>query len=91
MDVFTLKQMYMELGEIVAIATVKQLNPSFDDVKYAEAAKLAGSERWLKFHIKKGNITPIRRGTAKNSPIYYSRYEIAALKKAEADLTAQLI
>ncbi|MDR3056707.1 MAG: hypothetical protein LBU84_01025 [Prevotella sp.] len=52
-------------------------------MKYAEAAKLAGSERWLKFHIKAGNITPIRRGTAKNSPIYYSRYEIAALKKAE--------
>ncbi|WP_270545299.1 hypothetical protein [Butyricimonas paravirosa] len=91
MDIFTLKRIYMELGEIVAIATVKQLNPSFDDVRYAEAAKLAGSRRWLKFHVKNGNIKPIRRGTAKNSPIYFSRYEIAALKKAEADIIAELI
>ena len=91
MDIFTLKRIYMELGEIVAIATVKQLNPSFDDVRYAEAEKLAGSRRWLKFHVKNGNIKPIRRGTAKNSPIYFSRYEIAALKKAEADIIAELI
>jgi hypothetical protein len=86
MDIFSLKQMYMELGEIVAKATVKQLYPAFDEVKLNEAYQIAGSERWLKYHIKQGNIKPIRRGTAKNSPIYYSRLEIAALKKAENEL-----
>lgn len=71
------------MGEIVAIATVKQLNPSFDEVKFREACKLAPGERWLRSHIQKGNITQIRRGNAANSPIYYSRLEIAALMKAE--------
>jgi hypothetical protein len=30
-----------------------------------------------------GNIKPIRKGIAKNSPQYYSRTEILALKRAE--------
>lgn len=84
MDLFTLKQTFLDAAEITALAVVKLQNPAFDEVKYAEAVKIAGSERWLKFHIKTGNIKPIRRGTAKNSPIYYSRLEIAAVKKAEA-------
>ena len=53
--------------------------------------KIAGSERWLKYHIKAGNLRPVRRGTAKNSPIYYSRLEIAALKKAEATINPTLL
>jgi len=84
MDLFTLKQTFLDAAEITALAVVKLQNPAFDEVKYAEAVKIAGSERWLKYHIDKGNIKKIRRGTAKNSPIYYSRLEIAAVKKAEA-------
>lgn len=84
MDLYTLKQIILDAAEVTALAVVRLQNPAFDDVKYAEAVKIAGSERWLKFHIKQGNIKPIRRGVAKNSPIYYSRLEIAAVKKAEA-------
>lgn len=84
MDLYTLKRIILDAAEVTALAVVRLQNPAFDDVKYAEAVKIAGSERWLKFHIKQGNITPIRRGVAKNSPIYYSRLEIAAVKKAEA-------
>jgi len=72
-----------------ALATLKLQNPSFDEVTKSEAYKIAGSRRWLDGHIKKGNITPVRRGTAKNSPVYYSRLEIAALKEAEATLKAE--
>ncbi|SHJ66644.1 hypothetical protein [Bacteroides stercorirosoris] len=86
MDVFTLKQQITEAAELSALAIAKQMFPAFDDVKYDEAVKIAGSERWLKYHIKKGNILPIRRGPAKNSPIYYSRLDIAATKKAEAEI-----
>ena len=86
MDVFTLKQQITEATELSALAIAKQMFPAFDDVKYDEAVKIAGSERWLKYHIKKGNILPIRRGPAKNSPIYYSRLDIAATKKAEAEI-----
>lgn len=76
----------METVELAALAVLRLQNPSFDEVKLNEAYQIAGSERWLKYHIKQGNIKPIRRGTAKNSPIYYSRLEIAALKKAENEL-----
>lgn len=84
MDIFTLKQTIIEAGEIAALAVVKQLNPSFDEVKRAEAVKIAGSSRWLEYHERKGNINAVRRGVAKNSPKYYSRLEIAAVKRAEA-------
>lgn len=86
MDVFTLKQQIVEATELAALAVLRLQNPSFDEVKLKEAYRIAGSERWLKYHIKQGNIKPIRRGTAKNSPIYYSRLEIAALKKAEKEM-----
>lgn len=76
----------METVELAALAVLRLQNPSFDEVKLNDAYKIAGSERWLKYHIKKGNIKGVRRGTAKNSPIYYSRLEIAALKKAENEL-----
>lgn len=86
MDIYTLKQQIIEATEFAAMAVLRLQNPSFDEVKLSEACKLAGSERWLKYHIKKGNIKPIRRGTAKNSPMYFSRLEIAALKKAEQSI-----
>jgi hypothetical protein len=83
MDIFTLKQQIIDTTELAAMAVLRLQNPSFDEVKLSEAYVIAGSERWLKYHIKQGNIKPIRRGTAKNSPIFFSRLEIAALKKAE--------
>lgn len=91
MDLFTLKQQITEAAELSALAIAKQMFPAFDDVKFDEAVKLAGSERWLRYHIKKGHIKPIRRGPAKNSPIYYSRLDIAATKKAEATSIAKLV
>lgn len=86
MDIFTLKQKIIEASDVSVLGVLKYLYPAFDNVKFAEAVEIAGSERWLKYHIKKGNITKIRRGTAKNSPIFYSRREIAAVMMAEAEL-----
>lgn len=85
MSITELKREILETTELAALQVLKLQNPAFDEVKTEEAYKLAGSRRWLKFHIKAGNIQPIRRGRAKNSPIYWSRLEIAALKKAETE------
>lgn len=85
MDIFTLKKAIIEASDVSVLGVMKQLYPAFDEVKFDEAARIAGSVRWLKYHIKKGHITKIRRGIAKNSPIYYSRREIAAVKMAEAE------
>ncbi|MNE07391.1 hypothetical protein D3C80_1000080 [compost metagenome] len=84
MDLFTLKQQIIEATEMAALAILRLQDPSFDEIKLTEAYKIAGSERWLRYHIKRGNIKGVRRGTAKNSPIFFSRLDIAALKKAEA-------
>jgi hypothetical protein len=89
-DLFFLKRDLMKGAELGALAILKLQNPSFDDVNYREACEIAG-RRWLDFHIKKGNIKGTRRGIAKNSPIYFSRLEIAALKRAEAELEGRAI
>lgn len=84
MTPFELKQVILEMSKIAALQVLKLQNPAFDEVRTEEAYKLVGSRRWLDFHVKEGNLRPIRRGRARNSPIYYSRLEIAALKMAEA-------
>jgi hypothetical protein len=85
MTLFALKQEIQEIAELTATAMMKHLDPSFDELKFADACKFAGT-RWLKWHIKQGTIKRIRKGTAKNSPCYYSRTEILALKKAEVEM-----
>lgn len=84
-DLFTLKQLYIEAGDIAALSVIKHLYPALDEVNLKEAVKIARSERWLDRHVKNGNLTRIRHGTKKNSPIYYSRREIVALMQAEAN------
>ncbi|MDR2003983.1 MAG: hypothetical protein LBQ74_13205 [Prevotella sp.] len=84
-DLFKLKQLYIEAGEIAALSVVKRLYPALDEIKFKEAVEIAGSERWLEHHITNGNLTRVRHGTKKNSPFYYSRREIVALKQAEAN------
>lgn len=88
LDLHQLKQEIVENTELAAMAVLRLQNPAFDDVKQNEAYEIAG-KRWLEFHKKRGNIKPVRRGHAKNSPLYYSRLEIAALKKAEAVFKAE--
>lgn len=85
MDLFALKQSILEMTRIAALQVLALQNPAFDEVRTEEAYKLAGGKRWFEYHRKLGHLTPIRRGRAKNSPIYWSRLEIAALKQAEAE------
>lgn len=82
--------MIMEETELAAMAVLRLQNPSFDEVKLSEAYEIAGSRRWLDWHIKNNNIRGARRGTAKNSPIFFSRFEIAALKRAEKEMEATI-
>lgn len=76
----------MEVSELAALQVIRLQNPAFDEVTKSEAYRIAGSRRWFDYHCKAGHIKPIRRGQAKNSPIFYSRVQIAALKRAEAEL-----
>ena len=88
-DLYNLKRQIIEATELAAIAVLWLQDPSFDEVNLSEAQKIAGY-RWLERHIKAGNIKGTRRGVHKNTPIYYSRLEIAALKKAESEFEVML-
>ena len=85
-DLHTLTQRIMEVSELAALQVIRLQNPAFDEVTKSEAYRIAGSRRWCDYHCKAGHIKPIRRGQAKNSPVFYSRVQIAALKRAEAEL-----
>jgi hypothetical protein len=76
------KQQLIDAAQLGALAALKQYAPGSDEVKAKEAYKMV-SRHWVLWHTKRGNLTPLRRGTAKNSPVYYSRLEIAALRQAE--------
>lgn len=77
------KEDLLRLAKIVAVQTICEMFPALDEVKLREAYIIAGSRKWLDYHIRKGNIKPTRKGTAKNSPRYFSRAEIVALREAE--------
>lgn len=89
-DLFSLKREIMRSAELGAMAIVKLQDPSFDEVNYTKACEIAG-RKWLDFHIKRGNIKGNRRGQSKNSRIFFSRLEIAALKRAEAETEGRLV
>ena len=84
-DVNAIKRDIIESSEFAAMQIIKDFYPDLDIVSYAQACVLVGTNgrSWLKKHIADGNICPIRKGTTKNSRIYFSRIEIHALKKAE--------
>lgn len=83
MNLYYLKNEIIETTQLAALAILQLQNPAFDEVTKSEAYEIAGSRRWLDFQIKKGNIKGRRRGKAPNSPIFFSRLDIAALKRAE--------
>ena len=82
-DLFQLKQQFLEIGEITAWGVVRIIQPEGDEVCYSEACEMVGSRRWIDYHVKAGNLKPHRRGKAKNSKKYFSRMDICALKQAE--------
>lgn len=86
MDILALSKRIEEVSELAALQVLRLQNPAFDLVKKSEAYAICGSRRWFDYHCRKGHIKPERRGTAKNSPIFYSRVKIAALMRAEQEL-----
>jgi hypothetical protein len=91
MELKDYKDLVMEMATLGAQAALRLQTPAFDEVTQSEAYRIVGDRRWVDRHIKEGTLRPIRRGTAKNSPIFYSRLEIAALRIAESNFEAKLL
>ena len=76
------KDLLMHVAAVAADAVVARLYPQMDELSKSEAEALHG-RRWLDYHIQAGNLTPIRKGPARNSKKVFSRVEINALWEAE--------
>lgn len=82
LELYELKNICMEMAELGAAAAEKKRCPESDYIKQREVY------RWLKTLGKKpcfldeieekGLVKPFRKGTAKNSPLMYSKLEIQA-------------
>jgi len=83
LDLFQLKQLIIECAELGARVAQRNDKPAEDEVCYSEVCKMVGSRRWVDYHIKAGNLSSHRRGTAVNSKKYFSRVEVLSLKQAE--------
>ena len=81
-DLFAIKELMISCAELGAATVLKTLQPKSDDLTQNEAFDKFGSG-WVKECKRRGLITGKRKGPAKNSPIYYSKAELMAVRNAE--------
>ncbi len=80
------QQLFNEIlrsADLLAAAVVKRMRPSDDLLTQRQAFK-EFDRGWIKANTyPRGELRPIRTGTAPNSPLKYSRTEILALQEVE--------
>lgn len=81
-ELYLIKNLMIDCAEMGAAKCLKKLQPKSDDITQRKAYKEFG-EAWIDARTSAKLLHPDRRGTSKNSPLYYSRSEILALKNAE--------
>lgn len=69
-------------SELGAATMMKSLQPKSDDMTQNEAFDKFG-QGWVRGHVKNDLIRGKRKGPAKNSPIYFSKAELMAVRNAE--------
>ena len=72
----------MASTDLLAAAVVKRIQPGLDEITQRQAHDEYG-RTWIERATREGNLHPRRKGSAKNSPIMYSRHEILVLIEAE--------
>lgn len=81
-DLFSIKSLMIDCAELGAANLMKSLKPKSDDLTKNEAYRIFG-EGWVKNCLKKDLIQGERKGPAKNSPIYFSRVQLLAVRNAQ--------
>ena len=88
-EIRMIQRVLVESADLVALAVCRRTKPKTDSLTrrqlYAQY-----EHGWLDYHIQHGNIIGEKSGSAKNSPILYSRLQVEALRKAES-LKAKII
>lgn len=81
-DLFSIKNLMIDCAELGAANYAKSVQPKSDDLTQNEAFDKFG-KAWVLHHKQKDLIRGKRKGPAKNSPIYFSRAELTALRNAQ--------
>ena len=82
MDLFQIKSLMIECAELGATMALKTLQPKSDELTKNQAYDKFG-EGWVDNCIKHEFIKGKRKGPAKNSPIYFSKAELMAVRNAQ--------
>ncbi len=83
MNLRLIQKVLVESADLVALAVCRRNQPKSDTITRRELYSLY-DHGWLNYHIRRGNIVGQKAGPAKNSPIFYSRLQVEALRKAES-------
>ncbi|WP_418991885.1 hypothetical protein [Alistipes sp.] len=90
-ELYELQHQIVSLADVIACAIVKRQKPA-DDLVTKRALYREFGRGWVDRHIAPaGKIEGKRFGTARNSPIKYSRTEFVALLEAERMQRAEII
>lgn len=81
-DLHAIKDLMTSCAELGAANLMKTLQPKTDDLTQNEAFSQFG-QGWVRNCVKRDLIHGKRKGPAKNSPIYYSKAELLAVRNAE--------
>jgi hypothetical protein len=81
-DLFAIKELMIECAELGAAMALKTLQPKSDELTKRQVFEKFG-RAWLEDMERRDLIKGKRKGPAKNSPVYYSKAELMALRNAE--------
>lgn len=90
-ELYELQHQIVKMADVIACAIIKRQKPA-DDLVTKRALYREFGRGWVDKHIAPtGKIEGKRFGTARNSPIKYSRTEFVALLEAERQQRAEII
>ena len=81
-ELYLIKELMINCAELGARKYQPSIQPKSDDITQLQAYKQFG-EGWVKNCVNRDLVKKTRRGTAKNSPIYFSKIELLSVRNAE--------
>lgn len=81
-DIYTIKELMTSCAEVGAANMARTLQPKSDELTQNEAFEKFG-QGWVRECVRRELIKGKRKGPAKNSPIYYSKSELVAVRNSE--------
>lgn len=79
----------LSASDLLAAAIVKRINPADDEINKRTAYEVYGRP-WIDEATAKGLLHTRRKGSARNSPVMYSKHEIMALIESERQAVNRL-